>query len=53
MAKGKAATGFIGLRISPDHKAALERLAAGDRRSLSDYIRILLEDQVKAKTSKR
>ena len=39
----------ISFRISPDLKAALASLAEGDRRSLSQYIEIVLEDHVNAK----
>lgn len=38
---------FLGLRIPADLKAKLEGLAKEDRRPLSDYVRMLLEDAVK------
>ena len=39
-------TAPISFRIRPDLKAALERLAAADRRSLSAYIELALERHV-------
>jgi predicted DNA-binding protein len=34
------------LRISPELRQALEELAKKNRRQLSDYVRLLLEDHV-------
>ena len=39
----------IFIRIEPDLKAWLEAQAAADRRSLSDYVRLILEDHRKNK----
>jgi hypothetical protein len=39
----------ISYRIRPSLKAELERLAADDRRSLSQYIELVLETHVEAK----
>jgi predicted transcriptional regulator len=36
----------ISIRLTPDLKAALKRLAQEDRRSLSSYIVIVLEQHV-------
>lgn len=41
--------GFIGFRIPAKLKASLEKLAEKDRRPLSDYIRLVLEDHVARK----
>ena len=40
---------MISFRINDDLKAALQKLAAADRRSLSSYIHLALEDHVAAK----
>jgi hypothetical protein len=45
MQQGKAAT--ITLRLTPALKAKLQRLAKDDRRSLSAFIEMLLEDAIK------
>lgn len=45
-------TAAISFRITDELKEALERLAVADRRSLSSYIEIVLEDHV-AKNTKR
>jgi predicted DNA-binding protein len=37
------------LRISPELKQALEVMAKKNRRQLSDYVRLLLEDHVATK----
>ncbi|MCH8012258.1 MAG: hypothetical protein IIA61_09990 [Candidatus Marinimicrobia bacterium] len=37
---------FIALRVSPSLKKSLEALAEADRRSLSDYLHIVLEDHI-------
>ena len=44
---------FIALRISPSLKKSLEVLAEADRRSLSDYLRIVLEDHISHKGKKK
>ncbi len=49
MARPKKTDGQIGIRVSKALRDALERLAAKDRRSLSDYIRLVLEDHVSAR----
>jgi hypothetical protein len=41
------------MRLSPELKAELQRLADADRRSLTNYIEILLEDHVKAKGKRK
>ena len=43
---------FIALRVSPFLKKSLEVLAEADRRSLSDYLRIVLEDHMSHKGKK-
>lgn len=37
----------ISLLLSPELKAALQKLADADRRSLNSYLTLLLEDHVK------
>jgi predicted HicB family RNase H-like nuclease len=49
MARPKKTDGQIGVRVSKVLREALERLAAKDRRSLSEYIRLVLEDHVNAR----
>jgi len=39
-------TAALSLRIEPELKAALERLAEADRRSLASYVEIALQDHV-------
>lgn len=39
----------MNIRIERAAKAALERLAREDERSLSDYVRLILEDRVQKK----
>jgi len=36
------------IRITPEMKARLERLAHDDRRTVSDYVRLVLEQHVKS-----
>ena len=36
------------IRVEPDLKARLERLAHDDRRTVSDYVRLVLEQHVKS-----
>lgn len=38
----------LGIRVSPEMKKALTELAKADKRSLSAYIEIVLEQHVKA-----
>jgi hypothetical protein len=40
---------IISFRIRADIKAAMQKLADGDRRSLSSYIELALEEHIKAK----
>ncbi len=47
MSKNKAITGVV---ISKEIKEQLEHMAKEDRRSLSNYISIILEDYVKHKS---
>ena len=42
-------TEALSFRVSPELKAELQKLADGDRRELSVYVRIALEDHVAAK----
>ena len=44
---------FIALRVSPSLKKSLEVLAEADRRSLSDYLRIVLEVHISHKDKKK
>ncbi|MCH8011229.1 MAG: hypothetical protein IIA61_04655 [Candidatus Marinimicrobia bacterium] len=44
---------FIALRISPSLKKSLEVLAEDGRHSLSDYLRIVLEDHISLKGKKK
>jgi predicted DNA binding CopG/RHH family protein len=37
----------VNVRLTSDEREALERLAARNRRTLSDYIRVILQDHVK------
>ena len=45
--KGPGEAPKLMLRLSPGLKAELERLAREDRRTLSEYVRLVLEDHVK------
>lgn len=38
---------LIPLRVTPKMKEDLKKLAAKERRELSDFIRIILEDKIK------
>ena len=49
-AKNKTVTGIV---ISKDIKEQLEILAKQDRRSLSNYISIILEDHIKQKNMEK
>lgn len=42
-------TAPFSMRLSPELKAKLQRLADADRRSLTNYIEVLLEDHANAK----
>lgn len=42
-------TSPLSMRIDAETKAALERLAAADKRSLNGYIKFVLESHVEAK----
>lgn len=42
----------IVVRVSPSFKTAMENLAKENRRSLSDFLRIMMEDLIKEKTVK-
>lgn len=41
------------IRVSKELKKALQKLADADRRKLSDYLRIQLEDLVTSKKNKK
>lgn len=41
------------MRLPPELKAELQRLADADRRSLTNYIEIVLEDHVKTKGKRK
>ena len=43
----------INLRVRPSLKAKLEKLAKQDRRTLSGYVEMLLEDHVTAQERRR
>lgn len=47
----KGRTETLTIRLSPEIKAELEKLAAADRRPVSQYVALLIEDHVKAKQS--
>ena len=36
----------IAIRVSPEQKAKIEKAAAIERRSMSDYVRLVVEDHV-------
>ena len=44
-------TAPLGIRIRPDLKAALEALAEADKRSLSGYVEIVLQDHVDGRST--
>jgi hypothetical protein len=44
-----ARSAYMNLRVGPALKAKLEKLAKQDSRSFSSYIKIVLEDHVKAR----
>jgi predicted transcriptional regulator len=45
----KGRTETLTIRLSPQIRAALEKLAAADRRLLSQHVAWLIEDHVKAR----
>jgi hypothetical protein len=53
MAKQSTRSATLVLRVRPELKAALERLAGNERRSISNYIEILLEEHVQKAPGKR
>jgi hypothetical protein len=53
MAKQSTRSAILVLRVRPELKAALERLAANERRSISNYVEIILEDHVQKPPSRR
>ena len=53
MAKPSTRSATLVLRVRPELKAALERLATNDRRSISNYVEIILEEHVQKAPSKR
>ena len=46
MIKTELKTAPLSIRIRPSLKAAIERLAAYDRRSVAEFVEIVLEDYV-------
>jgi mRNA-degrading endonuclease RelE of RelBE toxin-antitoxin system len=46
---GKALGANLIVRVSPALRKSLEKLAEKDRRGLSDYVRVILEDHVARK----
>jgi hypothetical protein len=53
MAKQSNRSATLVLRVRPELKAALERLATNERRSISNYVEIILEDHVQKAPSRR
>ena len=53
MAKQSTRSATLVLRVRPELKAALERLATNDRRSISNYVEVILEEHVQKAPSKR
>lgn len=43
-------TEWVGVRLRPSTRAALERLAKADRRKLSPYIELVLEEHIERKS---
>ena len=52
MAKQSTRSATLVLRVRPELKAALERLAGNERRSISNYVEIILDVQ-KAPSKRR
>ncbi|MBI4564660.1 MAG: hypothetical protein HY716_08230 [Planctomycetes bacterium] len=46
---GKGESPFLRVRVPSEMLEALRRLAARDRRKLSDYVRLLIEDHLAMK----
>jgi len=46
-------TAPLSIRITPELKAEIERLAEADRRSVAAYVEIVLLEHVKAQTKPR
>jgi len=44
---------LVALRLPTGLRKALEKLAAADRRTFSNYVRILLEDHVQRQTRRK
>jgi hypothetical protein len=53
MAKQSTRSATLVLRVRPELKAALERLAGNERRSISNYVEIILEEHVQKAPSRR
>jgi hypothetical protein len=53
MAKQSTRSATLVLRVRPELKAALERLAGNERRSISNYVEIILKDHVQKAPSRR
>ena len=53
MAKQSTRSATLVLRVRPELKATLERLAGNERRSISNYVEIILEEHVQKAPSKR
>ena len=53
MGKQNTRSATLVLRVRPELKAALERLATNERRSISNYVEILLEDHVQKDPRRR
>jgi hypothetical protein len=53
MAKQNTRSATLVLRVRPALKAALEGLATNERRSISNYVEIILEDHVQKAPSRR
>jgi hypothetical protein len=53
MAKQSTRSATLVLRVRPELKAAIERLAGNERRSISNYVEIILEEHVQKAPSRR
>jgi hypothetical protein len=51
MAKAELKTAPLSIRIRPSLKASIEQLAAKNRRSVAEFVEIVLEDFVNAEMS--
>lgn len=47
-----AKTAPLGLRIEPELKAEIEKLAAADKRSVAQYVELVLQAHVEAQRKK-